>query len=159
MKKIVSSVMAVAMFLSLIVYTPCAQAASNKAKIINAQASSFIASAENLYNKNFGDMYSSQNEPAAWIILELNTYYDVSAITLYSRTDYLGFPISFDILSSQNGVDWSTVPNGEIRDYSKPTIAANTFTFGETVTARYLKIQTVKSYNDGGSDLTQFAEG
>lgn len=157
-KKILSYVLAVCMLVTMIPTMLSLAAEPAKVRIISAQSSSFIFPPANAINGSYADMYSSGIESNPWIMLEMDGYYDCTKIDLVSRGDFVGFPIDFTIQYSTNGVDWLTAPGGVIKDYPMPTQQHNEFEFTETITAKYVRIQTDKSYNDGANDLTQFGE-
>lgn len=160
-KKILSCALALSMLAAAFSMPGTAAGDTAKARIVNAQSSSFIFPPANAYNGSYDDMFSSGIESNAWIMFEMEDIYECTGVNLVSRGDLWGLPHSFTISYSENGVDWETAPGGVIKDFYEGMAAAqqhNRFDFSSPIYARYIRITTDKSWNDGVNDLTQYAE-
>ena len=72
--------------------------------------------------------------------LDLGAKRSVSRVTLTPRWSGWGFPASFRLESSTNGMTWTTIPGQTYSSYPSPGAAARSFTLGAPVDARYVRL-------------------
>lgn len=116
---------------------------------------------DHLWNQNWYDAWGSQpTAPDAdiWVALELQGNYDVEAIQLLSRGDFVYFPRSFTFQSSTNGTDWVDIPGAKYCAYPAPTRLYHNFVFDSAVNTAHLRLLVAETHGDGKQFMTHLAE-
>lgn len=95
-----------------------------------------------------------------WIYLRLPGYQAVTGVVLTPRTSGTCFPVDFKFQYSDDGKNWTDIAGQSYTDYVQPSNQSPiTFTFGSSVTARYIRLYATKFRTDTyGYYYVQLAE-
>ena len=110
----------------------------------------------------YPETYWASNHPGGqtdrqeWIALDLGESKTLAKITLTPRVNAAYFPVDFNIQSSSDGINWTTISGQSYTNYVNPGNANPIdFNFPEAVTTKYIRVLATK-LSDFGSGFYMF---
>lgn len=130
-----------------------------------AFASSFLAGWEPIKimdldsSSNYSsNVHFSSGAATEWVGLDLGSAQSVTGINLTPRANGYGFPINFSLQSSNDNINWTTVPGKSYTSYPNPGNLQQSFNFTSPVTARYFRVYATLLSSDGTNYYLQMAQ-
>ncbi len=132
---------------------------------VSAQASSYLTNWEpwRVLDADPNTVYSSHLHTSAnnteWVGLDLGSSQQLNRLQVTPRAGGLGFPVNFSIQSSNDDVNWTTIPGQSYTSYSNPGSNTQSFTFSSQVTARYMRLYATQlGLDNNGNYVLQLAQ-
>ncbi|TXK81458.1 BNR-4 repeat-containing protein [Paenibacillus sp. N3.4] len=103
--------------------------------------------------KTFWSTPTSKTNAGQWVYLDMGQTLDVKQVRLAPRNEFgYGFPVDFRFEYSQDAVNWTVVPGQIYSNYPNPGNDLQTFTFSQTVPARYIRLNATTLGKDNNND-------
>ena len=94
-----------------------------------------------------------------WAYVDTGALRSLGGVVLVPRPGGLAFPVDFSIQTSPDASSWTTVPGQSHVGFANPGGARVTFTFGQPVSARYIRVDATRlGVDDAATCYFQLAE-
>lgn len=107
-------------------------------------------SADKAFDRNAGSLWISKYKETA-ASAESLTYHlicsaDVKKVTLTPRGDGVGYPITFKFQYSNDGINYTDIPNASYDTTGQTITTAQTYEFSQSVTTKYIRLYVSKLF-------------